>query len=618
MARETGMTGDHKPIRRSVKVVAALLFILVIFIALPEAFFATYYFLRDGRWIPVSERLQGSENDYVAKFNMGENCRYIDVLYPHPYLSFVHHNNAPCRPPRDETRKGALKPANAEGFLDDRDFPLERDRDSFDILLLGGSVAAQVGQIYEGGSNFIEDALNRCYTPPLGQHFRVYNGAAGAWHEPQEAIAFLMYGKAFSGVIALEGFNEYLSMAGSWLRIEHPSNNFADLNPLVQHSYRSVAAAFLVNRMIAWAQRHWWTSHSFATYFAIDGVRNLLTAESATPADQQRTSMSTLFGLPSSWSAARRSAFNTGQYEWYLDAIAELTARNDIRAAFFLQPAPAIDKTLTDAEKSVVGDLSYGPPYLELTNELLAWAQPRNIPVYSLLPIFKDVPDTVYADAIHSVNDGGHAPAYVLMAWHIAHRLAETWGFAKSDRCGGDTADLGLSPGYQAALAAGHPLYGAGDSHVLNTQKAPRATATGKDSDASARATVLLQRVPLSTLTPQAEGKLQQLGDSVLLVSDPRQWAYSAQAKFVLPGIVDGPRIVRVKVKVDSGAIGVNWLAEDGKYYVVRRQVDSVEGATAIDLTIPAKTPGGSLLIENVADEGKPSRASIDAIEIWR
>ncbi len=441
----------HPKMTRWAKIAGLLFLAVLAFIVLPEMLFACFYFLQDGRWVSVSDRLKGTQNIYVGEFN-GNGCRYIDALYPHPYLAFVFHNNSPCRQTKEGVVKGSVKPANTEGFLEDRDFPLERAQDSFDILLLGGSVTQQFGQAFEGGPNFLESVLNRCFTPPHGTRFQVFNGAAGAWKQPQEAITFLLYGRGFSGVVSVEGFNEMQILFSNAVRLELPGNNFAAINPFAAQTYRSVVLAFLTNQMLAWAQTTWVGSHSYMAYFVVDRVRMILKNHARVRDQRQRTSVDTLFSLPEAWSPNDRIAFNTLQYDWYINAIDEVARRNGIDYAVFMQPAPAIDKPLTPAEKAVVGDLSYGKRYFQLTRDLMEMAKERQTHLYSLLPIFKDVHETIYADHIHPDNHGGEVPAYRLMAWHIAHRLASAWSFEQSGRCKNDVASAGLPETYEKAL----------------------------------------------------------------------------------------------------------------------------------------------------------------------
>jgi hypothetical protein len=76
----------------------------------------------------------------------------------------------------------------------------------------------------------------------------------------------------------------------------------------------------------------------------------------------------------------------------------EQTARQfNIHLSIFLQPAPALYKTLTPEEKKVVGDLSYEADYRLFTDHLLK----SRLPVYSLLKVFMDTPETIYKDGIH-------------------------------------------------------------------------------------------------------------------------------------------------------------------------------------------------------------------------
>jgi len=293
--------------------------------------------------------------------------------------------------------------------------------------------------------------LNRCFTPPHGTRFQVFNGASGAWKQPQQAITFLLYGRGFSGVVSVEGFNEISSLfLNPSERIELPASTFVAVNPFAAQTYRSVALAFLTNQMLAWEQSTWVGSHSYMAYFVVDRLRMIFA--NMARAHDQRTSVDTLFSLPETWSINDRIAFNTQQYYWYINAINEVARRNGIDFAVFMQPVPAIDRPLTTTEKAVVGNLSYGERYFQLTRDLMEMAKEGQAHLYSLLSIFKDVHDPIYADWIHPDNHGGEVPAYRLMAWHIAHQLASAWSFEQSGRCKNDVASAGLPGTYEKAL----------------------------------------------------------------------------------------------------------------------------------------------------------------------
>src|SRR6188474_603185 len=89
-----------------------------------------YLYARDGRYISASERLQALDNTFITGITRGESgCSYIDTVYPHPYLAFVHHGNPPCGVP-NINNIGLFGP----------DYPSERPADRFVVLVTGGSV----------------------------------------------------------------------------------------------------------------------------------------------------------------------------------------------------------------------------------------------------------------------------------------------------------------------------------------------------------------------------------------------------------------------------------------------------------------------------------------------
>ena len=72
----------------------------------------------------------------MSDLTRGTHCRYVDTLYPHPHVGFVHHANRPC----------GFKNINNVGLFND-DYPLLKRPDRYTILLTGGSVAAQLAQL---------------------------------------------------------------------------------------------------------------------------------------------------------------------------------------------------------------------------------------------------------------------------------------------------------------------------------------------------------------------------------------------------------------------------------------------------------------------------------------
>jgi hypothetical protein len=102
--------------------------------------------------------------------------------------------------------------------------------------------------------------------------------------------------------------------------------------------------------------------------------------------------------------------------------------------------------------------------------------------------------------------------------------------------------------------------------------------------------------------------------DGVALVTDSRQWAYSAEAVFDIPAIENEPRVVKICLELDSGVLGAGFLRDDS--WVVRMSARGAPCTKEISLLIPAKTHGGKLVFDNWTEGGKPARAVIRSVSI--
>jgi hypothetical protein len=368
-----------------------------------------------GGYVPARARFAREANRYVAEVTgFGRGCQYIDALFPHPYLGIVHHRNPPCGMPN----------VNNIGLFG-ADFPSERVADRFVILVTGGSVAAQFAQITPGGPKYLETILNRSYLSPTGKPFLVLNGGAGGWKQPQQAILFLLWSDVVDAVVTLDGFNE-AERLDKPLRMEYPGPNFAVVNPLTKGSYDQVVARWFLGRLIGWATNNPVISRSQAAYMAIRGVRRLVNHQMGGNKGRETTATS-LFSLPPEWDREKQIESAIAQYRKYIRSMNAIARDRNIRSAYFIQPVPAIGKRLTVDERTVVGDLGYGPLYRRMTDALLDLRRER-IPIFSMLDIFAGVEDTLYDDPIHLKFDNrGESLGYQLMAERMAATLAEVW-----------------------------------------------------------------------------------------------------------------------------------------------------------------------------------------------
>src|SRR5262245_37329432 len=179
----------------------AILVGIVVALAAIEGSATVWLMIEDGHYTPAEELFERTQNSYVRDFTRGTSCRYVDTLYPHPYLAFLHHANPPCGFPN----------VNNVGLLGD-DYPAARNPDRYTILVTGGSIASQLAQIEPAPApRFLEEELNRNYRSPNDKPFLALNGGDGGWKQPQPFILFALFATSVDAVITVGGMNEFYS-----------------------------------------------------------------------------------------------------------------------------------------------------------------------------------------------------------------------------------------------------------------------------------------------------------------------------------------------------------------------------------------------------------------------
>src|SRR5437016_5220968 len=243
--------------RVAFRAVAVVIAIAIVAIGV-ELLANVYLYVHDGRYIPARSRLDALTNTFTTSLTrQHEGCRYVDALYPHPYLGFVHHGNPPCGS-SDVNNIGLFGP----------DFPSERPDNRFVILVTGGSVAAQLMSAGSGRVPYLQTVLERDYVSPTGKPFLLLNGGDGGWHQPQQLILFLLYADAVHAVVTLDGYNERY-FVGSSVRFEYPPNNFNDINPLLRSAYSDVVTRWMAGKLYGRAAADPVLSRSQAAYLML-------------------------------------------------------------------------------------------------------------------------------------------------------------------------------------------------------------------------------------------------------------------------------------------------------------------------------------------------------------
>ena len=406
--------------RRIFGLVSTLIGIVLAF-ALIEVAATLWITVEDGHYTPASELFDRTQNSYVRDMTRHTDCRYVDTLFPHPYVGFVHHANPPCGKPW----------VNNVGLFGP-DFPTEKRTDRYTILLTGGSVASQLAQERAPpAERYLEEELNRHYTSPNGKPFLVLNGGDGAWKEPQPFILFSLYATSVDAVVTLDGFNEqYFFYPGTKERLERPLSNFIDVNPFVaDENFGDAAIGWVIGRVAGVLTRIPLLDHSHAAYMLVRGIEALAKSRDIAGTGK-RTTLNGLFTLPADIANDPEKLFQTqlGLYQKYERAIEAVAKDNGVRTAYFLQPIPGYGKTLTEDEKRTA-DFDLVDRYRRIVAGMLSLRQ-RGLAVFDLGDVFEGEKGRIYADRIHCWRDPGpkaESRGYTVMAERVAQDLSQAW-----------------------------------------------------------------------------------------------------------------------------------------------------------------------------------------------
>src|SRR3981081_3010063 len=351
------------------------------------------WYVEAGRYTPAAELFERTQNTYVRDVTKGTGCRYIDTLYPHPYVAFVQHANPPCGIPW----------VNNVGLFGP-DFPVVKRSDHYVVMITGGSVASYLG----GNQNapiprYLEEELNNRYASTNGKPWMVLDGADGAWKEPQGFIIFSLYASAVDAMINLSGFNEhYYFRLGEDQRLEGPASNFIEVNPFAaDENFGDAAIGWVMGRLAGTLALNPVLGHSHPAYMIIRGIEQVAKGQDVFKSTK-KTTLNSIFNMPMELRKDTELAFNIqlGLYQKYPRATEAVAHDYNVKSAYFMQPAPAYGKVLTDVEKRNAGDLDYRDLYRRVVAGMMTLRE-RGLPIYDLADIFANEKGTSYDEPIH-------------------------------------------------------------------------------------------------------------------------------------------------------------------------------------------------------------------------
>lgn len=92
---------------------AAAVVTIVLFRCGVEAIGTAYLYATTGTYVPARQRFASTTNTFVQDVTRAEDCAYVDAMFPHPYVAFVHHGNPPCG--MADVNNIGLTPRNHDG-----------------------------------------------------------------------------------------------------------------------------------------------------------------------------------------------------------------------------------------------------------------------------------------------------------------------------------------------------------------------------------------------------------------------------------------------------------------------------------------------------------------------
>lgn len=378
-----------------------LLVNLLLLVVISEAIFIGYYYLRDGRYISVPEKLAADKSSFEVEKTGDKPCnKHKRVLAPHPYLVFTNTSRPECNAPANNT--GHRGP----------DVPLVKNKDQYIVMMLGGSVA---NQVYQFQKETIETYYRKKHPD---KKVLILNGSLEAWKQPQQLFMLQLYGDVIDEAISLEGYNEMMFN----YRLEYRARFDTPFLPAwrkANSSFQTDAEKAIVARsayLFDLVNNSAVLRRSKTAWFVLEKTRAGL--ESRGPRENDLESLQvgslkqlgSIFLLPESWPVEHRRQHTIQQYHKYLSLMQATARQYNIHLTIFFQPAPAIAKILTDEEQQVVGELHYANDYQQLVDILV---KDKSLRAYSLLDVFSKNTETIYRDGIHYEENSAGASVVV-------------------------------------------------------------------------------------------------------------------------------------------------------------------------------------------------------------
>lgn len=367
------------------------------------------------------ERLQ-SPQELISKntnsyFNQLDkfDCNYIETILVHPVLGFIHRKtnfrNSDCK-----------ISVNNIGLQSNEDLPLFKNEETYNVMILGGSVANELYN-YKGNNSrpHIENILNENYLPPGGRkRFQVHLGSMGQWAMPNQTNMIQMYSDRIDAAISIDGYNESLNVFNGR---RHEAINL----PTMLMSVKNYDDPIFYIISLYKNSRYYILNSRLKNYYTTVIFYRFLTARLQSFIFSQKTEDEFANLELSSLPLEKAQKWSLDSLERYNKNLHYLAHSNNIEIAQFFQPNRFMGKTLTDTEKSYndYTDLQTMTKVSLMYDKLSA----SKFSVSNLKDLFKNEYGEIYSDHIHFIYDRqtNYSRGYHLMAEKISSDLQKFW-----------------------------------------------------------------------------------------------------------------------------------------------------------------------------------------------
>jgi len=397
---------------------------VVLTLLMLEGVFILYDRIKEGKFVPVSQKLLGEYNAYQEEYDP-ETGHYrkrveTDTLFPHPYLGYVRHSIPPS----------GIQFINTEGFFGHR-FAGVKEEGVFRVMITGGSVATGYGA-QRVDKNLLERDLNARYRSGAIKRFEVMNRAHGAWKQPQQLINFMLHAHEVDALITLDGYNEAHHIWNRHgLSMDHPSDNYYTG---MQVNYgRPIQTLAL--RVDGWLRELLFTNpiarRSQLCYFVITRLRAAAQERANDPNDpivgKVMGFSKGMLALPNDWDIEKKREYNIQAYKRYTYDTYVIAKAHGVKSLHLLQPTAYHRKTLSEKERA---SLERQPKnsfnvdlYLKVIGEVMKLRE-LGVPVYDLTDVFEEAGAAdIYGDPVH-FNDAGME----ILEKRVLQLIEKEWG----------------------------------------------------------------------------------------------------------------------------------------------------------------------------------------------